>query len=67
MSEALLSGADIIPAMRELCAYIPYRRVGDTETGDAIRAEIESLERLVAAFEQHSIREVETGGPGGPR
>jgi hypothetical protein len=37
--------------------YERPRTVGDTETGDQIRAEISVLEELVRAFEANIIRE----------
>lgn len=53
---AVESGADIVPSVSDVEVYERPRTVGDTEAGDAIRAEIAALEELVAAFETNAIR-----------
>ncbi|MEO8706704.1 MAG: fructose-bisphosphatase class III [Kofleriaceae bacterium] len=56
-SEAVIeAGADIVPTVSDVEVYATPRTVGDTEAGDAIRSEIETLEELVAAFETNLIR-----------
>jgi fructose-1,6-bisphosphatase-3 len=49
--------ADIVPAVSDVVVHERPRTVGDTETGDQIRAEIAVLEELVGAFEANIIRE----------
>jgi len=49
--------ADIVPTVSDVALYERPRTVGDTETGDQIRAEIAVLEELVRAFEANIIRE----------
>ncbi len=49
--------ADIVPTVSDVAVYARPRTVGDTETGDEIRAEIAILEELVRAFEANIIRE----------
>ncbi len=53
---AVESGADIVPTVSDVHVYDQPRTVGDTEAGDAIRAEIAAIEELVAAFETNVIR-----------
>src|SRR2546423_783019 len=55
IEEALTHGADIIPKMQEIQRFPQPRRVGDTESGDAIRSEIAVLKRLVAAYQEYVI------------
>jgi fructose-1,6-bisphosphatase-3 len=50
--------ADIVPTVSDIAVYDRPRTVGDTEQGDAVRAEIAALEELVAAFEGNVVREV---------
>ena len=47
--------ADIIPTMQEIQQFSQPRRVGETESGDAIRSEIAVLKHLVAAYQEHVI------------
>jgi fructose-1,6-bisphosphatase-3 len=54
---AVREGVDIIPATTVVREWTPPRRVADTERGAEIRAEIELLERLVAAYRRNAIRE----------
>lgn len=49
--------ADIVPTVSDVAIYERPRTVGDTETGDEIRAEIAVLQELVRAFEANIIRE----------
>jgi fructose-1,6-bisphosphatase-3 len=56
VEEAVEGGADIVPTVSDIEVYDKPRLVGDTEAGEKIRAEIESLEELVAAFESNVIR-----------
>jgi len=49
--------ADIVPTVSDVVVHERPRTVGDTETGDDIRAEIAVLEELVRAFEANIIRE----------
>jgi fructose-1,6-bisphosphatase-3 len=49
--------ADIVPTVSDVVVHARPRTVGDTETGDEIRAEIAVLEDLVRAFEANIIRE----------
>jgi fructose-1,6-bisphosphatase III len=49
--------ADIVPTVSDVVVHERPRTVGDTETGDEIRAEIDVLEELVRAFEANIIRE----------
>jgi fructose-1,6-bisphosphatase-3 len=49
--------ADIVPTVSDVVVHERSRTVGDTETGDQIRAEIAVLEELVRAFEANIIRE----------
>jgi fructose-1,6-bisphosphatase-3 len=54
---AVTRHADIVPTVSDVVTYERPRTVGDTETGDEIRAEIAVLEELVRAFEANMIRE----------
>jgi fructose-1,6-bisphosphatase III len=56
VDEVVEGGADIVPTVSDIEVYERPRTVGDTEAGDNIRSEIESLEELVAAFEANVIR-----------
>ncbi len=47
---AVLRHADIVPTVSDVVVYERPRTVGDTETGDQIRAEIALLEELVRGF-----------------
>jgi fructose-1,6-bisphosphatase-3 len=57
VAEALEHGADILPVVREVRRFDPPRRVGDTEAGDDIRAEIAALENLIAAYQANLLAE----------
>ncbi|HEV7499152.1 MAG TPA: fructose-bisphosphatase class III, partial [Vicinamibacteria bacterium] len=54
---AVREGVDIIPTISVVRAWDHPRRVADTERGTEIRAEIELLERLVAAYRTNALRE----------
>jgi fructose-1,6-bisphosphatase III len=54
---AVREGVDIIPTISVVRTWDPPRRVADTERGSEIRAEIEMLERLVAAYRTNALRE----------
>ncbi|HEX3478242.1 MAG TPA: fructose-bisphosphatase class III [Kofleriaceae bacterium] len=54
---AVTRHADIVPTVSDVAVHARLRTVGDTETGDQIRAEIAVLEQLLQAFEANIIRE----------
>jgi len=54
---AVRDGVDIIPAISVVREWDPPRRVGDTERGEEIRAEIALLERLVGAYRTNALRQ----------
>ena len=54
---AVTRHADIVPTVSDVAVHERPRTVGDTEIGDAIRAEIAVLEELVRGFEANIIRE----------
>jgi len=57
-AEAAISDhADIVPTVSDVVVHERQRTVGDTETGDEIRAEIAVLRELLHAFEANMIRE----------
>jgi fructose-1,6-bisphosphatase-3 len=53
---AVEDGVDIIPTTTVVKEYAKPRRVGDTERGAEIRAEIDLLEQLVDAYRRNEIR-----------
>jgi fructose-1,6-bisphosphatase-3 len=53
---AVTRHADIVPTVSDVVVHARLRTVGDTETGDDIRAEIAVLEQLLQAFEANTIR-----------
>lgn len=57
VEEAVAAGADIIPAVTEIEAHVPPRRVADTDKGEELRREIEVLTALLRAYEEHEIEE----------
>lgn len=57
VSDALTEGADIIPTMQDVLQFPQPRRIADTESGEAIRGEIATLKRLVAAYQTNVIQE----------
>ena len=48
-----------MPTVSDVQTYERARTVADTETGDAVRAEIAALDELITAFETGQVREVE--------
>jgi fructose-1,6-bisphosphatase-3 len=57
VEEAITAGADIIPKISEIRTYEQQRTVGDTETGDELRAEIRVLELLIRAYGENVLHE----------
>jgi fructose-1,6-bisphosphatase-3 len=57
ISDAITSGADIVPKVSELRAYDPPRLIADTEDGDARRQDIAALERLMLAYDEGALLE----------
>ncbi len=55
--QAVREGEDLVPTMTLLRGYEKPRSVGDTEKGEAIRAQIRALEELVVAYEDGRIQE----------
>ncbi len=53
---AVTNNADIVPTVSDVEVYAEPRRVGETERGDELRAEIAALEELVRAFETNTVR-----------
>jgi fructose-1,6-bisphosphatase-3 len=54
---AVRDGIDIIPQVTEVRAWQPARRVGDTERGRRIDAEVALLKRLVVAYKSNRLRQ----------
>jgi len=52
---AVRDGVDIIPTTTPVREWDPPRRVADTERGAELRADIELLDRLVAAYRTHAL------------
>lgn len=52
-------GGEIIPTVEDVEVYPERRRVGNTETGDELRAEIAVLNELLQAYDTNQIRAVE--------
>jgi fructose-1,6-bisphosphatase-3 len=57
ISNAITSGADIVPKVSNLRVYNPPRLIADTEDGDALREDIAALERLVLAYQEGALLE----------
>lgn len=57
ISEAITSGADIVPKVTTVKAYEHPRTIGDTEDGEVIRHRIAALERLVEAYQEGQLLE----------
>ena len=55
------SRRDIVPTVSDVEVYDQPRTVGDTESGDELRAEIAALEQLLRAFETNTIRADQEG------
>ena len=57
ISEAITSGADIVPKVSNLRAYDPPRTIGDTEVGAVLGEDIAALEKLVLAYQEGALLE----------
>jgi fructose-1,6-bisphosphatase-3 len=57
ISDAITSGADIVPKVTTIRTYERTRLVADTEEGEAIRHRVGALERLVLAYERGELLE----------
>lgn len=57
ISDAITSGADIVPKVSNLRLYDPPRTIADTEDGEALRQDIAALERLVLAYQEGALLE----------
>ena len=57
ISDAITSGADIVPKVTTIRAYERTRLVGDTEEGEVIRRRVSALERLILAYERGELLE----------
>jgi fructose-1,6-bisphosphatase-3 len=57
ISDAIISGADIVPKVSNLRVYDPPRTIADTEAGDVLRQDIAALERLVLAYHEGALLE----------
>jgi fructose-1,6-bisphosphatase-3 len=57
ISEAITSGADIVPKVSTIRAHERPRLVADTEEGDIIRRRVGALERLILAYERGELLE----------
>lgn len=60
---AVLRGADIIPSITVVREWERPRRVADSQRGRRLRSIIEQLERLIAAYRNHELRERPTAQP----
>jgi fructose-1,6-bisphosphatase-3 len=54
---AIRDGVDIIPTTTVVRTWDKPHRVGDTERGDQIRAQIRLLDQLIAAYRHNKIRQ----------
>jgi fructose-1,6-bisphosphatase-3 len=57
ITEAITTGADIVPKVTTVKAYDRPRLVADTEEGVMIRERIAALERLIMAYEEGALVE----------
>jgi len=57
VTDAITQGSDIIPKIEDVRVYENPRRVGDTEKGEEIRREIETIEQLIKAYRENVITE----------
>ncbi len=57
ISDAITSGADIVPKVSNLRVYDPPRTIADTEAGEVVRQDIAALERLVLAYQEGALLE----------
>ncbi|HYP02034.1 MAG TPA: fructose-bisphosphatase class III, partial [Pyrinomonadaceae bacterium] len=59
ISDAITSGADIVPKVATIRAYERPRLVADTEEGASIRQRVGALERLIMAYERGELLEAQ--------
>jgi fructose-1,6-bisphosphatase-3 len=57
ISDAITSGADIVPKVSNLRVYDPPRTIADTEAGEAQRHDIAALENLMLAYQEGVLLE----------
>ena len=57
ITEAITSGADIVPKVSNLRVYHPHRLIADTEEGEALRGDIAALEKLLLAYQEGALLE----------
>ncbi len=57
ISDAITSGADIVPRVSNLRVYEPPRTIADTEEGEDLRQDIAALEKLVLAYQEGALLE----------
>ena len=57
ITEAITSGADIVPKVSNLRVYDPHRLIADTEEGEALRGDIAALEKLLLAYQEGALLE----------
>ncbi len=57
VSEAINTGADIVPKVVTIRSYEPARLIADTEEGVRLRGSISALERLISAYEEGALHE----------
>jgi fructose-1,6-bisphosphatase-3 len=57
ISEAITSGADIVPKVANLRVHEPARTINDTEEGERLRQDIAALEKLVLSYEEGVLDE----------
>jgi fructose-1,6-bisphosphatase-3 len=55
---AIRDGIDIIPEVTKIRQWAQTRRVSHTERGQQIRCEMDLMERLIAAYQHHRLREM---------
>jgi fructose-1,6-bisphosphatase-3 len=60
ISDAIISGADIVPKVSNLRVYDSPRTIADTEAGEVLRQDIAALERLVLAYHEGVLLEGST-------
>jgi fructose-1,6-bisphosphatase-3 len=57
ITEAITSGADIVPKVTNLRTYDPPRTIADTESGAIVREDIAALEKLILAYQEGALLE----------
>jgi fructose-1,6-bisphosphatase-3 len=57
ITEAITSGADIVPKVTNVREYNPPRTIADTEAGELLLQDITALERLVLAYQEGALPE----------